>query len=126
MENWLDLVATAISGSGITALGMKFWLDRKKQDYEQRLGEEKQATETLQGELARMGLRIDKLEAAHADCMKGHIEEARKSGMLEGRIVELSNKSDRQEAVITQQNVTIAKLQSDLESYTKTVAVVPK
>lgn len=116
---WLDLVATAISGSGITALGMQFWLNRKKQDYQQRLDEEKQATETLQKELERQNLRIDKLEAAHAKCMEGHIEEARKSGMLEGRINEQSKKIESQSAIIADQNAKIAKLTTELESYTK-------
>ncbi len=125
MDVWstvLTVVLSALGAGGLAATGTKFWLERNKQEDAQKIAEEVQATKTLEAEIARQGLRIDKLESANADCMKGHVEEARKSSFNEGQIAQLSKTVESQSLLIAQQNTTIADLKAALESYTKKVA----
>lgn len=120
--DWTTIIITLLGGSGLTATVMNFYLSKKKQDYAQAVEREVQASRTLEAEIVRMGQRIEKLEKSVAECMSAHIEEARKSGQNEGRIMELSTTTASQSVLIAQQSATIAELKSSLDSYAKKTA----
>lgn len=128
-----QVLLNILTGGGFLAVVFKFFLDRKKLQDAQLLAErqqqaaleladEVQATKTLQVEIERLVVRTEKLETALAGCMQGHIDEARKSGMLEGRVNEQSVTIAQQSQLIAQQNTTIAELKASLEAFTKKAA----
>ncbi len=128
--DWAAIVSYIFGATGFAGMTLKFWLDRNKQidaqaiaerdqRHAQELSDEVQATKILQIELERQASRIDKVERDHAACMQSHIEEARRTGMLEGRVTEQSATIAQQAATIAAQNTTIAELKATLETYTK-------
>lgn len=119
---WSEIISYLCGASGLVYGVMNYWLARQKQDAQQKLAEEVQATKTLQELTVHQGQRIEKLEAAVAKCMEAHIEEARKSGQNEGRIIELSTTTAAQSTLIAQQSATIAELKTCLDAYTKNKA----